>query len=100
MRYAARNDDEATGADFELLVADIEHEPAFDDVGDLLMRMTVRARLMAGHQPMQRDGRGRAGERLLLDALADFFPRNAAPVDLVDVHFRSFSFGGAEDARG
>src|SRR5436305_9228910 len=84
MRHATGDNDETAGTNFELLVSDVEHYPAFDDVGDLLMRMTVWPRFVARHQPMQGDGRGRTGECLLFDALADFLPRNAAPVDLVD----------------
>src|SRR2546423_14085096 len=86
MGHAARNDDEAARPDLVLLVTDIEHHPAFDDVCDLFMRVAVWTRLVSGHQAVQRDSRGVAGERLLLDARSDLLPGNTAPVDLMDIH--------------
>src|SRR6185295_3065458 len=86
MRHAARNDHEPARTEVVRLIADVEAHPAFDDVGDLLVRMAVRPRLVAGHQPVQRDRRGAPRKRLLLHALADFLPRNPAPIDLVNVH--------------
>src|ERR1043165_2148484 len=97
VRHASRDDHEAARAGLMLFVADIEHHPTLDDVGDLLVRMAVRPWLVPRRQAMQRDGRRRAGECLLLDALADLLPRNGAPVDLVDV-LCWLLFGGAEHA--
>ena len=81
-------DDESSRTDIVHLITDVKAQRSGHDIGDLLMRMAVRARLVAGHQAMQRHGRGVPRERLLLHALADLLPLDLAPVDLVNVHGR------------
>jgi len=55
-------------------------------VDALRARWQVQERLACPVQAVHRDGRATARERFLLDAAADFLPRNLAPVDLVNIH--------------
>src|SRR5262249_52026195 len=59
---------------------------AGNDIGDLFVWMAMGLGFVARHEPMQRHRCAAAGERLLLDALADLFPLRCAPVDFVNVH--------------
>jgi hypothetical protein len=64
----------------------MEAHLAGEDIGDLLVGMTVRPRLVLWHQTMQRDGRAFTRESLALNAGTHRRPWDGAPVDLVGLH--------------
>src|SRR5690606_4151705 len=88
MHHVGRHREQSARAEADALVADEEIDLALQDVDDLLVMVRMGARLVAGMQPMQRQGRTVAAERLALDARTHRLPLDLAPVDGRDLHRR------------
>ena len=67
-------------------LADMEIDLAGENVDDLLVRMMMRTRLVAGLQTVQRHSCAVAGKGLALDAVAHALPGRLLPIDRMDVH--------------
>ena len=91
MRYVRRHDRESAGAEREHFIPDMQLHGAGDDIEDLFVWMRMRRRFIAGLESVQGECRTGTGEGLAADALAHRIPRDARPVDLLDVHVRLLS---------
>src|SRR4051794_12285218 len=86
VHHVRRNNQQAARSEVLGFLTDVKADLPGENIDDLLVGMAVRPRFVSRHQAVQRQRRGTAGKRLALDAFADRCPRNAFPVNFMQIH--------------